>query len=160
MDGRAYRCEVAAMSDLTASLVVISDYLFNLLDVNKEDLGLEAVFYGDQEKFPVTPAACIEPDEKPRELKSAQRMTRVEFNVYVLLYYGKIESPQTNRRDSDILAERVEALIHSKRSLDGLVIHGMITSLTSGYVVRDGSLLRASRLTYNAQSQELLPQTG
>lgn len=147
------------MSVLTGSLIDICDYIYNLIDADRTQLGIEGLYYGDQDRLPVTPAVCIEPDEKPRELKGAQRMTRVRFRVYVLIYYGIVGSPQDNRRSADTLAEGVETLIHSKPKLDGLVIHGMCTTIESGYVMRDRSVLRASRILYEAESQQLLPGT-
>jgi hypothetical protein len=148
------------MSDLTGSLVDICDYLFNLLDTNRSLLGLEGVYYGDQELLPATPTACVDPGEKPRGLKGAQRMSRVEFRVYILVYHSKVQATSVNRRDADIMAEAIETLIHTKRSLDGLVIDGMITNVSSGYMARGNTFICSSRLTYEAQSQQLLPHTG
>lgn len=147
------------MSNLTGSLRVVCDYMYDLIDKNASALGIEALYYGDQDKLPATPAVCIEPDEKPRELKGAQRMTLVRFRVYVLIYYGVIGTPQDNRRNADELAESIETLIHSKPRFDGLLIHGMCTSIESGYVTRDRSLLRASRILFEGESQQLLPGT-
>lgn len=148
------------MADLTASLVDVCEYLFTLLDTNKESLGLMAVYYGDQDRLPMTPVACIEPDTKNRDLKGAQRMTAVTLRAYVLVYHSAITSPQQNRRDADQMAEDIETLIHSKRSLDGLLIHGMVTAIESGYVTRERTLVRSSRLTYEGLSQQLLPSTN
>src|SRR4051812_41667019 len=139
---------------LTGSLSVVCEYIFNMLEINKGRLGLEAVYYGDQNKIPVTPAACVEPDEKPREYKGAQRMTRVSLHLYVLVYHSKVQSPQQNRRDADIMAESIETLIHADATLGGLVIDGMCTAVSSGYANRGGTMMRASRIAYEAHSQE------
>jgi hypothetical protein len=145
------------MSDLTGSLELVCQYLFELLEANKDILQLEDVFYGDQDKLPRTPAACVEPGEKDRELKGAQRMTRVTFRIYVLIYHSAVTSPQSNRRSADRTAEAIEGLIHSDPRMGGLVIHGFCTNVSSGYANRTGTLVRASRITFEAQSQELLP---
>ena len=150
---------MAEAMSLTGDMVVVCDYLLDLIKLNQSVLGLEAVYYGDQTRIPVTPALCLEPDEKPRALKSAQRMVEVNFTVYLLVYHSPVSNVERTRRECDLLARDVEKLIDTKKSLDGLVIHGFVNNISSGYVDR-GGLMRASRLTYEAKSQELLPSTG
>lgn len=48
------------MSSRTSSLHEIGSYLYELLDLHQIELGLAAVYYGDQERIPVTPVACVE----------------------------------------------------------------------------------------------------
>jgi hypothetical protein len=141
-------------------MVDVCDYLMDLFEQNTAELGLAALYYGDQQKIPLTPALCLEPDEKPRELKGAQRMTRVSFRIHMILYYSHVGSIQDNRRQADKLADAIETLVHTKPTLDGLVIHGMCTDTVSGYVTKDRSMIRASRVTYEALSQKLLPGSG
>lgn len=141
---------------LTAKVVDICDYLLNLLADNQASLGIEGLAYGDVERLPVTPYVCVEPEDKTRTLKNAQRMTNLNFTIFIIVYFGPVASVQANRRGADILAESIEDLVHSKKSLDGLVTHGMITNIASGYANRDRTLIRASRMTYEGISQELL----
>lgn len=144
----------------TDSLVAVCDYLYDLISRYKSEYGIFEVYYGDQERLPGSPIVCVESDAKPRELKGAQRQTRVDFRVYILVYVIRIDqSIQTSRREADTLTEQIETLIHQKPTLDGLVIHGMCTGIESGYVDRNGTKVRASRLTYEAQSQKILPGT-
>ena len=149
------------MADLAGSLVTICDYIFEKLEANQANLGVAQVYYGDQEKFPETPSVCVEPDERPRELKSAQRMTKVTFRIYILVYHGTISSPQANRRDADLLAENIEALIHEDPQFGGLLIHSLCTNIESGYANRgERTLVRTSRITFEGLSQQLLPSTS
>lgn len=142
---------------LTASLADVADTLYDKFEVAKQSLGIEAVYYGDQNRLPVTPALCVEPDGKQNTLKSAFRVISIEFKVYLLLYHGAVTSPQDNRRAADALAEQVETLIHADRTLGGKVTHCMIDEVASGYVTKGTSLIRASRLTFSAISQNQLP---
>jgi hypothetical protein len=142
---------------LTASLAQVSEALFTKFETNKASLGIEAVYYGDQNRLPVTPALCVEPDAKQNTLKSALRVIAIEFKVYILIYHSSVTSPQDNRRAADALAEATETLIHADRTLGGLVTHCMVDEVASGYVTKNNSLMRASRLSFSAISQNQLP---
>jgi len=142
---------------LTDSLVAVADVIYDKLTANMESLGLAGVLYGDQELLPSSPIACVESDNKTRDLRGATRRTDNVMTVFVLLYHSEVRSPQSNRRDSDLLAERVEALLHLDPTLGGIVTHSYATQLTSGYVVKNGQLLRASRITFQATSVTSLP---
>lgn len=142
---------------LATTIPEVAEYLFDKLETNKEALGIQQVFYGDQNRLPVTPAACIEPGSKKNTLKSAFRVVSIDFEVYILLYHSSVTSPQDNRRAADAMAEAVEVLIHADKDLGGLVIHCMIDEVASGYVSKGSTLMRASRLTFSALSQNQLP---
>ena len=142
---------------LTPSLSVIANKLFVKFNDNKIDLGLEDVYYGDQNRVPVTPALCIEPETKTNTLKSAFRTVNVEFKVYIIVYHSQVASPQDNRRNADALAEALETFVHADRDLGGLVTHCMIDEIASGYITKGTTLMRASRLTFSAISQNQLP---
>lgn len=142
---------------LATTIPEVAEALFDKLEANKVVLGIQAVYYGDQNRLPVTPAVCIEPDAKTNTLKSAFRMVSLDFKVYILIYHSQVTSPQDNRRNADALAEAVETLIHADKDLGGRVIHCMIDEIASGYVTKGNSLVRASRLTFSALSQNQLP---
>jgi hypothetical protein len=145
------------MADLTGSLKVIATYYYDLLNANATTLGLKAVYYGDQDHIPVSPVVCVEPEGKNRTLVRIGRGTDVEFSLYLLVYGASIRDPQTNRSDIDDLAERIEALIHQNERLDGLVVTSLVTRVESGYATKSNAIMRASRLTIEARSQERLP---
>jgi hypothetical protein len=145
------------MVELTDSLVTVSKYIETMLSSNAVALNLEDVFYGDQQRIPRTPAACVESGEKRRALKGAPRMTLVDITTYIIVYHYKLKSVQEIREDNDLLAEAIETLVHSDCKLGGYVIDSMVTSVESGYQMKGNSLFRASRLTIEARSQVLLP---
>ena len=66
---------------LISKLIDFCEYIETLLSDNADALGIEAVYYGDQDRLPVTPAVCVEPDNKARNLKGAQRLTRIDFTA-------------------------------------------------------------------------------
>lgn len=142
---------------LTASLVEFNDALLTKLRTNQGALGINCLFYGDQDRIPGTPCVCLEPDVKSSSLKGAPRRTQVNFVTYLLIYHSEVTSPQDNLRSANVLAEQIETLIHADRTLGGLVIHCMVAATDSGYVRKNNTLMRSSRLTVTAESQDMLP---
>lgn len=144
---------------LTDSMVVVSKYIETVLTNANGTLLLADIFYGDQERIPRTPAACVEPGEKRRQLNGMPRKTQVDMTVYIIVYHYRISSLEEVREDNDELAELIETAVHVDAQLGGNVVDSMVTSIESGYQVKGKSLFRASRLTIEARSQALLPAT-
>lgn len=144
---------------LTDRLDDVAQAVFNILTTNKTTLGLADVWWGDQALLPRTPAACVEPLRKTRELNGAPRRTEVMLFVQVLLFVGRIQDVQVNRKEVDAMSESVEAALHADATLGGIVIHSLVDSIDSGYATRSNTLYRASRVNLTAKSQAQLPYT-
>lgn len=145
------------MVELTDSMTVVGKYVEGLLRTNQVALALADVFYGDQERIPRTPAACVEPGDKRRSLNGVPRRTLVDITIYIIVYHYRIRDPQDIREENDLKAEAIETLIHTDCRLGGYVIDSMVTSVESGFQAKGNSLFRASRLTIGARSQVQLP---
>jgi hypothetical protein len=145
------------VADLTDKTSVVAAAVHSLLEENKVALGLVDVWYGDQDKIPRQPAACVEAGSKGRTLNGAPRRTEVTMEVFVIIYHERVTDSEENQRKSELLSEAVESLLHQNQDLDGLVIHSMVTSNEPGYVVRGGAQVKASRLTFQCTSQKMLP---
>lgn len=142
---------------LTDRTDVITEAVFDKLVVNKSALGLQDVWYGDQDRMPRTPACAVEPGPKARQHNGTPRRFLVEIDVYVMLYVEKIQDTQENEREMVRLAEETEEVLHSDARLGGLVVHSFVLTSEPGYVTRGGTLLRATRLTFRTTSQKQLP---
>jgi hypothetical protein len=147
------------LAELTDSLTVWATWVRNFLDDEawRTGVGIEQVMYGDQEKIPVVPLVCVEPSGKRRDFNGAPRRTQIDFEVFVLIYYGTIQDTQINRAQTDAIAELVEARLHNALTCDGLVISSLVSELTSGVANKGGAMMRATRLTFTARSQIHLP---
>jgi hypothetical protein len=147
---------------LTGSIVDIADYC--LAQLSDSDWmtanSVQQVLYGDQNKIGLTPLICVEPSEKARELVGVPRRTQVDMDVHVLVYYGKIQDVQLNRREGDLLPEAVEARLHEDPTCGGLVTNSMVSRLVSGFANKSGTLIRTTRLTFSVQSRVQLPMAG
>jgi hypothetical protein len=148
------------MMVLTDRMVDTAKYVQHKLDDAKAQLGLEAVYYGDQDKIPVTPAVCVEPGTKRRTLDGVPRATLVTMDVILLVYLQKIGPMQIAREEADVVAEDVEAFLHGDPQLNGLAIHSLATSVEYGYAARDSSIMRTARITFEATSKVHLPLGG
>jgi hypothetical protein len=137
----------------------LADYVVTLLTTNKTVLGLQDVYYGDQDLLPRSPAVCVEPNSKKQELNGAPRRVRIELSVYVIIYVGAIATNQANRHASDELSEAVEAVLHADSQCGDRVIHSMVTENASGWSTKGGTPIRASRLNFEALSQAQLPNS-
>lgn len=115
------------------------------------------IYYGDQTNIPRVPALCVDTGEKRRELNGAPRRTMVTLICYIVIYHSKVQDMQSTRQQADHVAEQVEDLVHADPHLGDTVIHSLVTGVESGYLMRRGSLFRASRLTVEATVQTQLP---
>lgn len=155
------------MPSLTASNLVFATYLETLLITNAVSLGISnqpdntpAVYYGDQNRIPVTPAVCIDPGEKRSELNGAPRRTQVDLLCYILVYHNAIKGIEVVNKDTDALSESIETLIHAQGAqLGGIVINSLVSNLEYGYQTRGNTLYRVSRLTVEGRSQAQLPSS-
>jgi hypothetical protein len=144
---------------LATKLSEVCDRTVLLFREQAEGLGIEesAIFYGDQERIPISPAVCVEPGEKKVELYGAGRMTEVNFVVYILTYHSELRDLESNRRDADRLAETITDLLNADAGFFGLAIHCFVSNVSSGYATKTNNTLRASRITFELKSQERLP---
>jgi hypothetical protein len=141
---------------LVTRISTLTQYVVDRVELNKASLGLGAVFYGDQNKIAVTPTVCIEPEDKVRELAGVPRKTLVTVNLFLIVYLNAIQSPTINRSEADKLIEDLEDFLHADNTMNDTVIHSMVTRIESGYAMKGNTVLRASRLSYNITTQELL----
>lgn len=138
------------------------DYWQGVFQLQASTLGVEEemIFYGDQDRIPGYPTICLEPDVTNFSEPSSTylgRKTTVELNFFIFVYHGEVRDPIANRRDADVLATSCKNVVHSHMTGEGRVIYCWVDSITSGYSTKAGTLVRASRLTVKATTQEQLP---
>lgn len=142
---------------LTNSLVTFADATLQLLKDHQEELDIYQLFYGDQNKLPGTPVVCVEPDFKNNDLRAAQRQLQHRLVCQVLVYTSEVTSGEQNRRNADLLSERIESVLHLDPTIGGIAIHSYVESITSGYATKAGTLVKADRIQFAALSQSRLP---
>lgn len=140
--------------NFTDSLLTTSQRIYNLLKANAATLGLVGpdgtinVWFGDQNLLPQTPAVCVEPGTKTRDLKGIPDMTDNNMDVHVFLYHSAVAKEQQQARQDTIqFAEAIERFFHQNQlnmvnsAGDQIIVHGYFRSLDAGYQYKNGSTL-------------------
>jgi len=130
-----------------STLLEVTDYLLELLQ-NDGDLGLQDVWYGDQELVPRMPAVTVEPTGVQSTLAGLPFMLENQLNVVVTVYFGAIQDIQKTQRDSISYAQDVVAALHADKTMGGNIIHGYCTQVEHGVALKTGAMIYASRITW------------
>lgn len=119
---------------------------------------LWSVFYGDQEKLPKRLTICVEPNIKRNSLRNATRGITREYELYVIVYYTNLnEGGIFSRKGADKFAEEIEAELNNDSSLGGRLMHCYVTEVASGYSNKEGTVVKAARLTFAGEVTDRLP---
>jgi hypothetical protein len=138
----------------THKISAVCEAFVNLFELNKASLGIADVFYGDQALIPRTPAVTVESGPKSRLLTNTGFMTTNTIQIYFMVYFGKVQDVQQNKRAADQLSEAIEDLVHLDKQLGGLVVTGYIVEVDPGMAERGKDvLLKANRLTWQGTSK-------
>jgi hypothetical protein len=143
---------------LTSSSYEFAHAIKDALDADKTTLGLQAVYYGEQNKIPVTPVAMVDPGPLNRQLQGAPYRTPITMQVFVLVLNNKIEDKETMFQDTDQLVANVDAFLNGQ-TYGGIVIFSFVSDIEPGYSQRGAALYRATRLTITAQSLQQLTKS-
>lgn len=152
--------EVVIVATMTAKMSEIAQELYNRLEANKATLGFQALYMGDQQRIATTPAIAVDTSTKTGTLKAAARVVEYEIRIFVIVYSTLIISNQINKSEADTFAEEIEDFLNIDFNLGGMIIHGFVESIESGYTTKTNSIARASRMTYFALTQNRLPSLG
>jgi hypothetical protein len=122
--------------------------------VNTANLGLQKVWYGDDDELiPETPAVLIVPDGKERELTNTGHVTLNSFKFILTVFHSRLTSSNVTRKECDALAEALEDHLHENKRLNGLLLHSYVRLSEFGVAARGTVMMKATRLTWVAQSQ-------
>ncbi|MHA2047127.1 MAG: hypothetical protein ACW99G_20235 [Candidatus Thorarchaeota archaeon] len=144
---------------LTDKPSVVNQALVDLLVKDWEGIGCELksdIYYGDQSRYPRFPSISVEAAPTERVLNQTGLQQRILFTSSIMAYYGPIVNAEERWKESDELAERVIAQLHTDRRLGGLIIHGHPTNSEPGFVNR-GGLLTVHRITWEGISNFTMP---
>lgn len=150
---------------LSDSSLVIAERWFQILTINKAALGLEDVWFGDQQMVPRTPTLCVEPGLKRRTLFAAQNRTENEIDTYFLIYHSPISEMQDARRETMRVAEAVEHFLHlnhlrlfAANGTTQLTVHGYCTDMDPGYSRKQNTTYNAVQMTWRNLTKTWLMQ--
>jgi hypothetical protein len=136
---------------------VFTSYLQGVMEASQVELGLNAVFYGDQNKIPAAYTLCIEPDDMSNEYAGVPRKMDVEVNILFILYVDRLQSVQLNRFEADQKIEAIQNKLHEDPQVNEMAIDSYVRRMESGYVQKEESIIRASRLLFQIRTRQFLP---
>jgi hypothetical protein len=130
------------------------DFIHDLLDTAKGDLGLASVWYGDENFVAPYPAAVVAPGGLVRNLY-ATRTFEIILQVTIFVMHGDLSvSYRTRTRDDIRLAESVTSLLHTDYTLGGNVVYGYVVSETPGAINRPkGTGIVSTSIAWNGNSR-------
>lgn len=128
--------------------------LKTILEANMTQLGLQGVYYGDQDKIPHYPAATVQSGGKDRTQRSLHEWGII-LRATIFIHHGKVQSSEVTLEEMDGIVEEVENVVHGNLTLNGSVIFGYITTVNPGVALRGEVMVRSTRMTYEAQSKEV-----
>lgn len=141
--------------DITQKIIDILSTPANIAAIGY-GLKAESIYYGDQELTPDFPAIIVESFTKDRSLTAPRATTRqfqIDLSTNILILYGKVQSSEITKKDAEIIAERVEDVLHSNFTLDGLVVFGFVARVDPGFTRRQSTMIRATRLIWAGRSK-------
>lgn len=134
----------------------VTSRLRDIIDAAKEVLGVYAVYYGDQNLIPDFPSVVCESMPKDRILAESGFKYHLTLRTGVIIYHGKIQASEITKLETETLAEDIEDLIMADNTLGGMIVHGYVSRIEPGLSIKNEVMLRASRLTYEAESRKQL----
>lgn len=133
------------------------DYLVKLLDDNKATLGIRYIAQNDEQLLPEYPAILIQADNTLRELHATQ-VHRVVWLIDLWIFHAELTQGKAGRAREDIeMATAVRKLIHSKRDMDGHIVHGFVGNEDPGVsyraIGRRVSTVVTTRLVWSGENR-------
>lgn len=130
------------------------DHIYGLFVTNQVALGLNGVWYGDDDFIPKYPAVICSAEGKDTELHST-RTFKVDFAVSIFVYHAELNASHRVRTRNDmILADAAVTLLHAHHTLDGNIVFGYVNREVPGLGNRPkGPGIVATRLSWTGESR-------
>jgi hypothetical protein len=137
----------------TGDADIIVDAVVSLLQ-SDNSIGLRDVWTEDPIRVPRTPSAAVlagtittgggSPTGTGMGLSY---YTNNQITIYVMVFFARIVENSVLSQEANRYASRVRDVIHTNKTLDGLVYQGWVTQIEPGVARRAGAKFRANRLT-------------
>jgi len=114
---------------------VLAQALADIIELNKADLQLDDVLYGNHNMIPHASAAIVMPMGKVRTLAGGSApggRTQNDLRVTISLLWSKVGDETTERKACDARATALEAILHQDTTVGGLIIHGFVNQVERG----------------------------
>lgn len=146
---------------LTDKASTVALAIKDLLESNKDTLGLDQVYYGDQINLPNAKCAAVRVGRKTRERAGVAGPGGRMMNympIVINVYNSTVTDEANGRLVVDQLAEAIEDLLHQDITLGGITLDGFVSEFDPDPVFRTGTMFRVVQLTFQARSKTNLTQ--
>lgn len=140
----------------TDDYYTVAKSMLALLEARAPELGLEKVWYGDQQRVSEFPSAAVEPAPTEYSRYGTGHQYAIQFNLAIMVYYAQVVSEEELKEESDAFAMRVMRAVNSDRNLDGLIVHGNVTRVEPGLARRSGAKFRATRIFWEGIGRAMI----
>ncbi len=138
-------------------ILQVLDYLYEKLDNEKAELGINYIARIDEDLLPVYPAILINVSPVTRELHATQ-IFRVQFNLDIWVFHAELTVGKAIRSREDVkLATRIRKFLHEDYTLGGHIIFGFVDGEFPGQTTRvagqKASTVVTTRLTWVGENR-------
>jgi hypothetical protein len=117
----------------------VLDYLHDLVDANKDTLGLKFVGYGTENLLPSYPAIDVTAGRAVREIHATGQF-KVTFELNLWVYHADLAASHAVRTKDDlVLVTGIVQLIHQHLTADGNLIFSYVHDEDPGITARGRS---------------------
>ena len=133
------------------------DFLYQMLDDKKAELGLRYIAQNDESLIPQYPAVLIQSDRLEREHHATRQFT-ITFHIDLFVFHAELSASSAVRSRKDIeLATAIKKLIHSNYTFDGHLLDSYVDGEFPGIMARviDANLVTVvtTRLTWQGRNR-------
>lgn len=148
------------ISPHTDKSTVLALAIQDKLELNKGELGIKAVLFGNHNMVKEGPSIVLFSGKKRRSLAGVSApggRVMNELMVLIDVLHADVKSGEAEARlFLEELAESIETVIHSDTTMGGIIIHGFVTDWDPGNTFINRSQWRTVRMTYVGTSKTYL----
>lgn len=133
----------------------VLSYITDLLEVNKDSLGLKFIGYGKDRLIPYYPAVDVTVGNLRREIKSTQYF-KVTFSVNLWVYHADLSVGHGVRTEKDLkLVTDITTLLHKDFTAADKLIFSFVDGEDPGVSDKGNTGIITTRMSWTGESRVL-----
>lgn len=133
----------------------VLSYLTDLLELNKEELGLKFIGYGSERLIPGYPAVIVTAANLNRQIHATQYF-KATFEMNLWVHHADLTVGHAVRTEKDLeLVTSIVNLLHSNFSADDKLIFSFVHTEDPGVTTKGNSAIITTRLGWSGEARIL-----
>lgn len=121
--------------------LTVAEALHDLIEENKEPLGIRFVGFGEDEIFPEYPVVVVQAGPLTRELHATHQF-KLTFRCDLFIYHADWTVSHSIRTADDMaLSQAVRDLLHKDKGFGGQLIFSYVDAETPGRIATDQGVM-------------------